>query len=120
MSKNTKNKETEKPRRGFVKQVEEQRKKARTLHNTNQEEAKENIPDIRVTGNPSAWVTIAKASSEKEGWMKSTKAMEITGEKGGVVLQVTTREEVGVAEALCFIPQGKITKDAEGNYKVSA
>ena len=46
--------------------------------------------------------SLLKASSEAEGWMKSTKAMEIEGV--GCVIQVTTQQGNNVAEALTFVP----------------
>ena len=55
---------------------------------------------------------LSKASSENEGWMKSTKAMQ-TGK--GCVVQVTTQQQnkdgtYAVAEAVTFVP-GAIIKE---------
>ena len=62
---------------------------------------------------------LSKASSEAEGWMKSTKAMQTPM---GCVVQVTTQQISAdgshtVAEALTFVPGATIeeTKDAQGD-----
>lgn len=79
--------------------------------------AKANIDDLKVYGNGDTFRLICKASSDKQGWMKSTKAMETPA---GCVVQVTTQQEnndgtYSVAEALCFVPGVKIGEDADGN-----
>lgn len=78
----------------------------KTLDVTNGEDAKAKIKDIVFFGNPDTWQLLSKASSKEEGWMKSTKALEI--EHVGVVLQVSTQQGFSVAEALTFIPGAKI------------
>lgn len=65
-----------------------------------------NISDIKVFGNGDTFKLICKASSDKQGWMKSTKGMN-TG--NGVVVQVSTQQRnpdgsYSVAEALTFVP----------------
>lgn len=57
--------------------------------------------DVVVCGNPDRWVLICKASSDSEGWMRSTKAMNVIG---GCLIQVSTHTSEGVAEALTFVP----------------
>ena len=79
----------------------------KTLHNSDVSEAKKNVQDIKVVGNGDMFRLLCKASSEKEGWMKSTKAMEIPGV--GCVVQVTTQQRnpdasYAVAEAITFVP----------------
>ena len=82
----------------------------KTLENSDISEARKNVPDIKVFGDGDAFQLICKASSQNEGWMKSTKAMQIDGV--GCIVQVTTQQEyqdVGtVAEALTFVPGIKI------------
>lgn len=78
----------------------------------NLEDAKNKISDISVFGNGDTFQLICKASSKTQGWMKSTKAMEIEGV--GVVLQVSTQQGDNVAEALQFIPNVKIDTDMLG------
>ena len=50
---------------------------SKTLHNSDVSGAQQNVKDIRVVGNGDLFQLLAKASSEEEGWMKSTKAMQI-------------------------------------------
>ena len=63
---------------------------SKTLHNSNASGASKNVKDIVFWGDGDTFKLISKASSEIEGWMKSTKAMEIVGV--GVVIQVTTQQ----------------------------
>ncbi len=60
------------------------------------------VEDLTHWGDLDTWKLISKASSDEEGWMKSTKAMAIDGV--GVVIQVTTQQDDNVAEALTFVP----------------
>lgn len=86
----------------------------KTLHNTDASGASVNVKDIVFWGNGDTFKLISKASSKAEGWMKSTKAMEIPGV--GCVIQITTQQGEQVAEAAVFVPDTKIQeiKDAEG------
>lgn len=74
----------------------------KTVFNTDASGASKNVPDISFWGNGDTFKLISKASSKKEEWMKSTKAMEIEGL--GCVVQVTTQQGDNVAEALTFVP----------------
>ena len=87
---------------------------SKTLHNSNASGASVNVKDIIFWGDGDTIKLISKASSKNEGWMKSTKAMQIDGI--GCVVQVTTQQGDNVAEALAFVPLAKIneTLDAEG------
>ena len=92
----------------------------KTLTNTTASQAKDNVKDIEFWGNGDLFKLLSKASSQAEGWMKSTKAMEIDG--AGCVVQVTTQQRNpdgswSVAEAVTFVPGVNIkTKvDGEGN-----
>lgn len=78
----------------------------KTLHNTNASGATKNVPDIKIWGDGDTFKLICKASSEKEGWMKSTKAMQTPQ---GCIVQVSTQQRnpdgsYAVAEALTFVP----------------
>lgn len=84
----------------------------KTLHNSTVSGARVNVKDLVVFGDGDTFKLICKASSAKEGWMKSTKAMEIAGV--GVVVQVTTQQGDNVAEALQFVP-GAVIIPIEGN-----
>ena len=78
----------------------------KTLHNSTVSGARVNVKDINVFGNGDSFKLICKASSKAEGWMKSTKAMQIDGV--GCVIQVTTQQGENVAEALVFVPGVRI------------
>ena len=80
--------------------------KCKTLHNSTVSGARKNVSDLKVFGDGDTFKLICKASSAKEGWMKSTKAMEVAGV--GCVVQVTTQQGDNVAEALTFVPGVKI------------
>ena len=94
---------------------------SKTLHNSDVSGARKNVKDIRVVGNGDLFQLLAKASSEEEGWMKSTKAMQI-GDIGCLV-QVTTQQRnadgsYAVAEALTFAPDVVIVADDNGGRKL--
>lgn len=89
----------------------------KTLHNSDISEAKENVPDIVTFGDGDMFKLLSKASSKKEGWMKSTKAMGIPGV--GCVVQVTTQQGDRVAEAVCFVPGVMILGSEDGRRLVT-
>lgn len=94
--------------------------KEKTLHNSDISGAKKNVPDINVVGNGDMFQLLCKASSEAEGWMKSTKAMELPN---GCLVQVTTQQKnkdgsYSIAEALSFVPGVKIDIDINGGRKL--
>lgn len=78
----------------------------KTLSNMTASQAKDNVKDIIFWGNGDTFKLLSKASSKNEGWMKSSKAMEIEGI--GCVVQVTTQQGQNVAEAVTFVPHVKI------------
>ena len=73
----------------------------KTLKNTTASKAKDNVSDIQFWGYGDIWKLISKTWSEKEGWMKSTKAMQMDT---GCLVQVSTQQGEHVAEAVTFIP----------------
>ncbi len=83
---------------------------SKTLGNTCTNGTRENVRDVVFWGNGDTFKLISKASSKAEGWMKSTKAMEIVG--AGCVVQVTTQQGDNVAEALTFVPNVHIETEA--------
>ena len=87
----------------------------KTLSNTDSNGTRENVKDVQFWGDGDTFKLISKASSQNEGWMKSTKAMQI--KSLGCVVQVTTHQGDNVAEAITFVPGAKIEeqKDEEGN-----
>ena len=90
----------------------------KTLDITDVKGAKASISDIKVFGNGDLFRLVSKASSQKEGWMKSTKVCEI---KGGCLVQVSTQQRnpdgsYVVAEALSFV-QGASFEDFQTTTK---
>ena len=85
---------------------------SKSLNNTDANRAKKNVKDIQFWGDGDTFKLISKASSESEGWMKSTKAMQ-AGDS--VVVQVTTQQRnpdgsYSIAEALTTVPNATITE----------
>jgi len=92
----------------------------KTLHNSDVSGARQNVPDIQVVGNGDMFQLLCKASSQKEGWMKSTKAAEVGG---GCIVQVTTQQRnpdgsCAVAEALAFVPGVLIVDDVNNGRRL--
>lgn len=83
--------------------------KDKTLDATSTPDLKAKVGDVKVAGNPDAWQLVCKASSESQGWMKSTKAMEVSGL--GVLVQVSTQRGDHVAEALCMVAGATIARN---------
>ena len=90
----------------------------KSLGNTCASGASKNVKDIVFWGNGDTFKLISKASSQNEGWMKSSKAMD-TG--NGCVVQVTTQQGDNVAEAITFVPGVKIeeTWNEDGDEVIS-
>jgi len=92
----------------------------KTLHNSDISGARKNVPDINVYGNGDMFQLLCKASSETEGWMKSTKAMQLPG---GCVVQVTTQQRnsdgsYAIAEGVTYVPGVRIVDDENGGRKL--
>ena len=82
----------------------------KSLHNTCANGATKNVKDIVFWGDGDTFKLISKASSEAEGWMKSTKAMQCGSD---VVVQITTQQRnpdgsYSIAEALTTVNNKKI------------
>ena len=91
----------------------------KSLQNTDADGARKNVKDIVFWGDGDTFKLISKASSEAEGWMKSTKAMKAGRD---VVVQVTTQQRnpdgsYSIAEALTTVPNAEIVEFVE-NEKV--
>ena len=96
--------------------------KEKSLGNTDVDGARKNVKDIVVFGDGDMFQLLCKASSEEEGWMKSTKAMQLPD---GCLVQVTTQQRNTdgsyiVAEALSFIPGVKYIDDENSGRKLVA
>ena len=77
----------------------------KSLNCTDQDACRKNVSDVVIFGED-LFKLLSKASSVKQGWMKSTKAM-FTGD--GCVVQVTTQQKnldgtYSVAEAVTYVP----------------
>jgi hypothetical protein len=91
-------------------------KMKKTLNNTTENQAKDQVSDLEVWGEGDKWKLISKASSKREGWMKSTKALEIDGY--GSFVQVSTQQGENVAEAITFVPNLQIYEKKVGGVVV--
>lgn len=72
----------------------------------NMEDTKKKVNDVKIVGNVDAFTLLCKASSESQGWMKSTKVCNVDG---GCLVQVSTQQRNSdcsytVAEALTYVP----------------
>ena len=95
----------------------------KTLGNSDANGVSKNVPDVVFFGNGDLWQLICKASSEKEGWMKSTKAMHIKNQ--GCLVQVTTQQRnldgtYSIAEAITYVNRIYIELDSEGNRSLKS
>ena len=77
--------------------------------------AEANIQDLQVYGDGDTFRLLCKASSQDQGWMKSTKVCNV---HGGCIVQVTTQQRnpdgsYAVAEALTFVPGNHIDISVE-------
>ena len=93
----------------------------KSLDNTTANKAKDQVKDLKILGDGDMFKLLCKAYSEAEGWMKSTKAMEVNG---GCLVQVTTQQKnldgsYAVAEALSFVPNVKIVDDINNGRKLA-
>jgi hypothetical protein len=89
---------------------------AKTLDITEVKGARDNISDIKVFGDGDTFQLVCKASSDKQGWMKSTKACQVAG---GCIVQVTTQQRnpdgsYSLAEALTFVPGVRLETTTNG------
>ncbi len=89
----------------------------KTLDNTTAAQAKDQVSDIQFWGNGDTFKLISKASSKKEGWMKSTNL--------GCVIQVTTQQKgfdgtYAIAEAVTFVPGSKIEETLGEDLKCTS
>jgi hypothetical protein len=78
----------------------------KTLHNSTVSKTKQNVSDLKTFGYEDTFKLIFKVSSKNEGWMRSTKAMQIDGV--GCLVLVTTQQGDNISEALTFVHGIKI------------
>lgn len=96
--------------------MSDQNSQNKTLNVSAFNEAKKAIPDVQNVGDGDQWKLLSKAWSNAEGWMKSTKALEVPGH--GCIVQVTTQQGENVAEALVWVPGVKVEKDENAGRKL--
>lgn len=94
----------------------------KTLHNSDASGATKNVKDIQFVGDGDLFELLFKASSENEGWMKSTKAMDVGH---GCLVQVTTQQRnpdgsYSLAEAISFVPDVYIKNDIRDGRRLVA
>jgi len=78
----------------------------KTMHNSDASGTRVNVPDVQFFGDGDTFKLICKASSESEGWMKSTKALDYGG---GCIVQTTTQQRnpdgsYALADTSCNVP----------------
>ena len=76
--------------------------------------AKDNISDLQVYGDGDTFGLLCKASSQSQGWMKSTKVANV---EGGCIVQVTTQQRnpdgsYAIAEALTYVPNVHLDRES--------
>jgi hypothetical protein len=76
--------------------------------------AKANISDLKIYGDGDTFRLLCKASSQEEGWMKSTKVCNVGN---NCIVQVTTQQRnpdgsYSIAEALTYVPNANIDVNA--------
>ena len=69
-------------------------------------DTRQKVSDVVITGDPDCFALLCKASSQSQGWMKSTKVCNVAH---GCVVQVTTQQRnpdgsYVVAEAVTYVP----------------
>lgn len=89
---------------------------AKSLHNTDTNGTRKNVSDVQFYGDGDMFKLLCKASSESQGWMKSTKACQTPH---GCIVQVTTQQRnldgtYAVAEALTYVPGVQIEEANDG------
>lgn len=87
----------------------------KTLKNTTASQAKDNVPDLLIWGNGDMWKLICKAHSEKEKWMKTTKAIQLPS---GCLIQTETQQGENLSQALEFVPGLAIKENKDNEGKV--
>lgn len=67
----------------------------------------------KIVGDPRTFVTINAITNESEGWKQVTSALAMPG---GCLVKTCTIIDFGnqVSEALCYVPNAKVTIDGKG------
>lgn len=80
--------------------------KDKTLHNSDISGTRQNVPDVQVFGDGDTFRLWVKASSQSEGWMKTTKVANVPG---GALVQTETQQRnpdgsYALSQALTYAP----------------
>jgi hypothetical protein len=86
--------------------------KEKTLDIIDSKDLQKRVTDVKVVGDPDTFALLCKASSESQGWMKSTKVCNMPG---GCLVQVSTQQRnpdgsYAIAEALTYVPGVHMSK----------
>jgi hypothetical protein len=89
--------------------------KEKDLNISEVRQAKTHIADLKVYGDGDTFALLCKASSQEQGWMKSTKVCNLPN---GCIVQVSTQQKnpdgsYSVAEALTFVPDINMDKSTD-------
>lgn len=95
----------------------------KTLTHANVAAVKQAVPDVKVVGDGDLWRLLSKASSQAEGWMKSTKALEVPFV--GCIVQVSTQQRnidgtYSLAEAITWVPGATIVDDENDGRRLES
>ena len=86
--------------------IESEKQQEKSLNNTDFNGTQQNVPDVVFFGDTDCWKLICKASSQKQGWMKTTKAMDVNGTS--VIVQTETQQRnpdgsYALSQAVVFV-----------------
>lgn len=74
-------------------------------------------PDTVVFGRPNDWKLLGKTSSKAQGWMHSTRAMEVPG---GVLVQTVSQVGAALSQALVVVRGADLVQVAGNHYELRA
>jgi hypothetical protein len=95
----------------------------KTLSNNANSTVKDNVPDVVLMGVKSNnWRLMCKAFSKKEGWMKSTKGLNLSTNQ--VLIQTTTQQKnsdgsYSIADTLIAVNGNLIESDEKGIFIIT-
>jgi len=92
------------------------RPESKTLNNVDMETSKQNVSDVEIYGNPDKWLCLSKASSKTQGWVKSTKAMDVPGY--GCLVQVSEQLGERLATSIVAIQGVGVYTSKYGGYRL--
>lgn len=88
----------------------------KTLNNVDMETLKQNVSDVEIYGDPGKWFCLSKASSKSQGWMKSTKAMDIPGY--GCLVQVSEQQGDQLSTSITPIQGVGVYPSVKGGHRL--